>query len=420
MDNLQVSAIVSNAITCTQPTAQLFASAPASGVAFNWTGPGGFSSTLQSLVVDQPGTYIVTATLGTETASATVNVFQNILPPSGVSISKSGDLGCTSTSVTLTGSSTTPGAIYAWAGPANFTSSSAVVSVSVAGVYTLTVTNPANGCNRVAFTTVVANASAPLAIAGVSGLITCNSPNVTLFGSSSTSSVTYQWAGPNGFASTSNSPVVSTPGVYTLTVTNPTNGCSTNAMVVVLQNGVVPIAVANVSGIITCDNPTVTLNGSSSSPNVTFNWTGPGGFSSEVKNPLVSIPGTYVLAVTNPVNGCKSSTSVRVIQDTQPCSSAESSALRIGSEEVKNGITAYPNPAKGKMTLSFTATESGHYKLNVYSLDGGRAYKLFDGKVAAGHSYKAVFEGDGSVQGIYVYKLFTQKAIKQGKFILTK
>jgi gliding motility-associated-like protein len=66
---------------------------------------------------------------------------------------------------------------------------------------------------------------------------------------------------------------------------------------------------------LTCSSPTVTLNGSSSTPaGVTYSWTGPGGFTSTMPSVTASAPGTYMLTVASNLvtPPCTSSTSVTV------------------------------------------------------------------------------------------------------------
>src|SRR4029078_3655551 len=67
----------------------------------------------------------------------------------------------------------------------------------------------------------------PNANAGPAKLLTCSNSTVQLSGSSSTSGATFSWTGPgtivNGLTAT---PTVNALGTYTVTVTNPANGCT--------------------------------------------------------------------------------------------------------------------------------------------------------------------------------------------------
>jgi hypothetical protein len=309
---------VSGIITCANPSATLSATTSHGGATYQWSGPNGFTSTQQHPVVNEAGTYNVTATVPpSSTANGSVNVTQNKVCP-GASASVSDTLTCSRTYVTLSGNSSVSEATYKWSGPDGFVSSIQNPIVTVPGTYTLTVTDPVNGCNSVASVEVVQNTTIPGATARVEDTLTCSKTSVTITGGFPTSGVTYNWTGPNGFTSTLQSPSVSASGLYTLTVTDPGTGCTSTAFADVIQNLTTPGATAT-GGSMTCNSMSVVLSGNSPTPGVTYNWTGPDNFTSSLKNPTVSVEGTYILTVTNPVNGCTSTATAIVTQnDTLP------------------------------------------------------------------------------------------------------
>lgn len=137
------------------------------------------------------------------------------------------------------------------------------------------------------------------------GKITCKDTIATLIAISSTTEVTYSWSGPNDFTSSLESPSVNIPGTYTVTITDSANGCSATASIVVTQDTLKPGAIAS-SEVITCDNTSATLSGSSGTSGVTFKWTGPEDYISTQQNTGSSIPGEYILLVINPLNSCMS------------------------------------------------------------------------------------------------------------------
>ncbi|WP_162426857.1 T9SS type A sorting domain-containing protein [Pontibacter pudoricolor] len=98
-------------------------------------------------IVDKPGTYIIKATdlvsgcFVTDTVVVTLDMEEpNITAQGGTLNSETG-------TVQLMGSSTTDNVTYSWTGPEGFTSSEQNTVVSVAGDYTLTVTDQENGCS---------------------------------------------------------------------------------------------------------------------------------------------------------------------------------------------------------------------------------------------------------------------------------
>ncbi|MBL7799068.1 MAG: hypothetical protein JNJ90_21390, partial [Saprospiraceae bacterium] len=211
-------------------------------------------------------------------------------------------LTCNDPQVTLQGSSNIPAATYAWSGPGGFTSNQPTPTVVNPGLYMLTITDPSDGCTATASTSVFQNMAQPdISVTG--GTLTCAQVQITISGSSQTPGVTFTWVGPSGFQSFQQNPVVSVPGVYTLMVVNPANGCTSFADAVVTQDVVAPNVVAT-GGAISCSNPNVTLSVSVVPPNSVFQWTGPNGYTSNQQNPIVSLPGVYTVVATNPANGC--------------------------------------------------------------------------------------------------------------------
>src|ERR1035437_2296928 len=307
---LKVYAWVSGPITCANPKVILYVSANVSNVLYLWTGPNGFVSKLKNPVVSIAGTYKVKVTSHSgHSATETVTVTQNIKAP-GATASVSETLSCTKTSVTLTGFSPTSGVTYKWTGPNNFVSTQQNPVVSVGGTYTLIVTNPVNGCTSSANVNVLQNIIIPdVTVSG--GILNCTVTRVNLNASSSVSGITYSWSGPSGFTSTQQKPTVTSPGNYIITVTSPANGCTSTGSIIVEQD-IVPPGVTAKSGDLGCSVATVNLNAESQSESVTYLWTGPDGFTSTLKNPEVSMVGTFKVLVTDTNNGCPSTDSTKV------------------------------------------------------------------------------------------------------------
>ncbi|NUO00361.1 MAG: T9SS type A sorting domain-containing protein, partial [Saprospiraceae bacterium] len=85
------------------------------------------------------------------------------------------------------------------------------------------------------------------------------------------------------------------------------------------SNTAPPTVNAGPNQTLTCSAVTVTLDGSGSSsgPNVTYAWAGPGIVSGgTTATPIVNVAGTYTLTVTNQSNGCSAASQVTVDSDT--------------------------------------------------------------------------------------------------------
>lgn len=344
-------------ITCATTTVTILGNSTTPGVTYTWAGPGGFVSNQQSPSVSTSGTYTVTVRNPTNncTATATATVTPNTTPPNATATG--GTLTCATTTVTLSGNSTTPGVTYAWGGPNSFTSNLQTPSTSAPGTYTVTVTNPANGCTATATATVGQNVAAPNASA-TGATLTCAATTVTLLGNSTTPGAIYMWTGPNGSVNTQNLSV-SVPGVYTLKVTDPINGCTTTATATALQNSTPPNASAS-GGILTCTATTVTISGNSTTPGATYAWVGPNNFTSNLQNPSTSTVGTYTLTVTDPANGCTATATATVGQNITPPNDSITPPPHFNCLNDTITIDASASSQGAIFDYSWTARNGGH------------------------------------------------------------
>jgi hypothetical protein len=87
--------------------------------------------------------------------------------------------------------------------------------------------------------------------------------------------------------------------------------CAAEAKILIKQNNNPPPVTA-MGGILDANHPTVQLKGNSIISGVTYHWTGPNGFASNLKKPIVSVPGIYTLTVTYPPTGCSNMVTVEV------------------------------------------------------------------------------------------------------------
>ena len=287
------------------------------GNAYAWSGPNGFIFNAQQPTVNSLGAYTVTVsdTVTGCTATATVAIAQDIAPP-GASASAQGSISCTQSNVGLLGSSPTSGVTYAWSGPNGFTFNGQGPLVNSPGAYTLTVRNPQNGCSSTNSVTVSGSVEVPVA-ATTGGAVDCQVDSVTLAASSSIANSSYAWAGPNGFTAATPSPTASSPGLYTVTVTA-SPGCTATATAIIADNRQLP-NVSATGGILPCGvGASVVLQGASSTPGVTYAWSGPNGFSFNGQQPSVSNPGAYTLVATNPSNHCTASATASATPATSP------------------------------------------------------------------------------------------------------
>jgi hypothetical protein len=305
-------------------TAEVGGTGGSGGYSFLWN-----NGSTQSFQFNlQPGTYSCTVTdLQGCTSVANNIVVGPAVPPTAQATAPS-QLNCQNTTLTLSGngSTTGPNLSYLWTtNNGNIVSGENTLNscvVSAPGTYQLLVLNTSTACTAIATVTVTANTLQPVAQTAGANPLSCNQPQATLSGagSSTGTNIQYLWTTIGGnIVSGANTltPVVNAGGSYILSVTNNANGCVDKDTVVLLANTTPPNASAT-AGEINCVNTSVTLQGNSTTPNATYAWSGPAGYSSSEQAPVVSNTGTYQLVVTNPANGCTQSASVQVVQNNTP------------------------------------------------------------------------------------------------------
>ncbi len=296
---------------------------------YSWTGPGGFTSSAQNATrtdatTAMTGTYTLTVTDSNGcTASNTTSVTVNAKPTASAS---SNSPVCEGATIQLTGG---PGGLttYNWTGPGGFTSSAQNptrpdATLAMAGNYTLTVTN-SNGCTASNTTSVTVNAKPTVSASSNSPV--CEGATIELYGGPD-GMASYNWTGPGGFTSsaqnaTRTDATTAMTGTYTLTVTN-SNGCTASNTTSVTVNAK-PTASASSNSPV-CEGATIQLTGGPGGL-TTYNWTGPGGFTSSAQNPTIpnatlAMAGNYTLTVTNS-NGCTASNTTSVTVNAKPTAS---------------------------------------------------------------------------------------------------
>ena len=375
-------------ITCTLPTPVISASSTTAGVTYAWTGPGTITpSNSTSGTVSNSGTYTVTITDPSNgcTNSATVNVITNTTLPN---ITPGADLGlnCTTTSGTISASSTTPGATYSWAGPGILAGGTTLSpTVNAIGTYTVTVSNPGNGCTNTSTVNVTNTGALPNVSPGAALILNCITTSGTITASSTTAGVTYSWVGTGIVSGGATSvPTVNSVGTYTVTVTDPNNGCTNTATVSVTNNGVLPNVTQGSPLTLNCTVSSGTISASSTTTGVTYNWTGTGIVSGgTTSTATVNSSGTYTVTVTDPNNGCINSSTVTVTNSgalpnvtpgTPLILNCTTTSGTISASSTTPGATyswAGPGILAGGTTLSPTVNAIGTYTVTVSNPGNG-------------------------------------------------
>lgn len=301
-------------LTCAVSAIQLTCTTNADMPSFSWQGPAGFSSVEQNPETSIQGTYEVTVT-GADgcTATSVALVLENKQAPA---IEVAGNtLSCTQPYDTL--ECTTQAALpyFDWSGP-GFSSILQNPIVTAAGTYTVTVTDTNNGCTNTASIEIALTGQLPEVNIAPPAVLTCIQTSVLLEGNSPTANPVFSWIGPNGFSAGSPATTAEIPGVYVLVVSDTAIGCAGADQVTIVEDVDAPGAEVSGAGTITCATPVLSLNGSSSLPDASYQWLAPGLPPIAGQALSVNAPGLYILVVTDPGNGCVSTASALVLQDT--------------------------------------------------------------------------------------------------------
>lgn len=343
---------------------------------YTWTGPNGFSSNLQNptitnVTTNASGTYtIFMSSGGTCTAIATTSV--TIFPLPNPVAANNGPL-CDGATLNLTGGGSIT---YTWTGPNGFSSTNQNPSLTnvnslAAGVYTLMV--GAGSCSASTTTSLTVNPLPSPTI--VSNSPVCEGQTINLTGSGGTS---YLWVGPGSFNSNAQNPSIASAsmihnGTFTLTVTD-ANNCSNSTTHAYVVNS---LPVVSTTGSSICVNQTMNL---SANGGVTYSWSGPNGFTSNLQNPSVTnaqtnMAGVYNVTVTN-ANSCVNTGMATVLINPEPTPIANSnspicvnSILSLnGSGGVNyswSGPNGFSSSAQNPTLVATSAGMSGSYMLTV-------------------------------------------------------
>ncbi|NEM99509.1 T9SS type A sorting domain-containing protein [Pontibacter burrus] len=274
----------------------------------------------QNITVTEPGTYtfrVHDIYSGCNDSDVVVVTGNTDSPVVNIRTDTNPVLKCSNNDIEIQGGSPTPGAVYSWVGPNGFTATTQNITVSVGGIYTLTVTNPATGCSASKQVEIYDVRKDLNANAGPDMVLTCTVNQVTLQGSSITAgALGYHWTASDGGRIVSGqstlNPVVDAPGTYILYVVDIYSGCNDTDIVVVTRENT-QVNVSAQGGALDCVTGTLRLTGSSTTAGVVYSWIGPGGFTSSEQNPVVNMAGEYTLTARIPNSDCAASTTVTVV-----------------------------------------------------------------------------------------------------------
>ncbi len=261
-------------------------------------------TTSSSVTVDQAGQYFVAVSDGVCDGSGSSIVIADQGFPQV--FFEGGTITCLQPSIDINPIFIPSDANILWTGPSGFNTVQPNISISIPGTYILNVTNQAGCTTSRSLDIGVDTMTMPINISILGK--DCQNNTVELANIPEFLSL-WQWTGPNGFSTNYWRPNVTDPGTYTLTGTY-ANGCMRSGTFFFDGDFSIPDISISPRDTLNC-NELLSLTVSSTTAGVTYSWSGPLGFSSNLSTIQINQEGNYTGIVTAP-NGCQQSATLIV------------------------------------------------------------------------------------------------------------
>lgn len=320
-------------LTCNQNEVTLNGkgSSTGSNYTYSWSSPdgGNIKSGANTLnpIVDVAATYVLTV-INTDNGCSSSDTVQVMIDENlpQIQFEKVDSITCINEIVTIDASNSSQGNNYEYDWSTTDgkieTENGLVITVSKPGTYTLTIVDTENNCTASANVTVELDKVKPVIAIEPPEKFDCQTTSLYIDASNSDkgSNFVASWTTENGRINSGEDSYileVAKPGVYTLTVTNTRNGCSTTQSVTVDATKDTPVADVGPDLVLTCTDTSFTVDASRSSSGADFEalWTTTDGnivSGATTLSPTINQGGQYILTITNTVNNCISSDTLTV------------------------------------------------------------------------------------------------------------
>ena len=231
--------------------------------------------------IDGAGTYLLTVLNNTNNCQTIASVLiGDATKAPDVIVQNTVELTCADPLTALSANSSTTNPSYVWT-----TANGNIVSgemtpipiIDAAGNYELTVTNQATGCETTATVIATENTTPPVINLDFPQELNCLVDFISLNGNGSAMgpNINYLWTTINGNifgVDTLITAIVDEPGIYTFSIIDASNGCTSSTDLIVVQDITAPIVVATAPNQLGCGLSEVTLDGTGTSIGMDFTY----------------------------------------------------------------------------------------------------------------------------------------------------
>lgn len=297
----------SYSLSCASPSTTITFAPTGTNTSVSWGGPSG-TITGTNVVVTTPGTYTYSAinTVSTCSLTGSIVITSDVVLPSATYSTT-----CNTNTVTLTAAPASSTHTAVWYEPTSPpTALGNPASSTASGVFTLTVTDPSNGCVQT-YTTLTSLPPISIASTPTTNVLTCLTTSVNANASSGPGDV-ITWN--NGTSTVTTNPLpITANGTYTAIATN-SLGCSSQSIITVTTNTFANVSITSPT-IIPCATGSLSLPATTPGFDpYTYSWSpSTPTFTGSVFT--ATTPGTYSVVATNAVNGCTTTASQTIVFD---------------------------------------------------------------------------------------------------------
>lgn len=415
LPDVSITTLPNNNLFCVGDTFILSSTTNIPNPIYLWTGPGGFSSNLPLVTIEnamtiQSGIYMITVWDEDTECSSSEAIIITITEPSVSIVTNptSENSFCEGESFSLNVVTNAMNPIYLWTKSGEFLSSDSVITIENAtmndsGEYTVTVRDGQTNCLGSDIKNIIVHPlpTFSLAVNPSDGTV-CEGDTFTLDVSPTSPDFTYLWNGPLEFVSeqpavTINNSILSQAGIYSVTVID-INGCFSDSetMIDVLESPMIGYTVVE-------DDLNVSASGGT--PPYEFTISG-GSFGSDFPFPdsIENIPnGNYIIGVTDD-KGCTDTNSITIMVV---------SSLPI-DPIAEWGVSVSPNPGNGLFRITLNRIPSNPMQLQVFDQTGNILY--------TSNIVSEVTPLDLTLlpEGVYFLRVFDGEKIGSTKIVLIK